>query len=79
MTYKDTNQYLPNKFSLYVAKDKWHATYSGQIGFLRFNAGEGAFSVEKYGDAKDDIFGYKLGKEHVLPASAEPVVDTLRE
>lgn len=37
--WKDVNHYLPNKFSLYVAKDKWHSTYSGNIGYVRFNAG----------------------------------------
>ena len=29
-------------FSLYVAEDKWHNTYSGNIGYLKFNAGLGS-------------------------------------
>ena len=37
------NHYLPNKFSLYVAKDKWHNTYSGNTGYIKFNARIGSF------------------------------------
>ena len=31
-----------------IAKDKWHATYSGIIGYLRFNTGAGAFSDKPF-------------------------------
>ena len=40
--------YLPNKFFMNVAKDKWHSTYSGIIGYLRFNTGAGAFSDKPF-------------------------------
>ena len=31
-----------------VARDKWHTTYSGIIGYLRFNAGSGAFGDKPF-------------------------------
>lgn len=61
-SFKDHNHFVPNKFSLYVAKDKWHAAYSGQIAYLNFNAGAGAFATKDYDKAKDDIFGFSAGK-----------------
>jgi len=29
LIYKDHNHFLPNKFSIYMGRDKWHAIYSG--------------------------------------------------
>ena len=31
---------------MYVAKDKWHSTYSGNIGYLRLNTGPESFTKE---------------------------------
>lgn len=62
LEFKDHDHYLPNKFSLYLGKDKWHATYSGQISYFRFNGGAGAFKTEAFDKAVDDIFGYGSGK-----------------
>jgi len=39
LEYKDHNHYLPNTFSLYMGRDKWHAIYSGYMAYFRFNAG----------------------------------------
>lgn len=50
-SWKDHNHFLPNKFSLYLAKDKWHAAYSGSIAYFRFNGGAGAFSTKDYDKA----------------------------
>lgn len=77
LQFKNTNQYLPNKLSVYVAKDKWHAIYSGNIAHLRINGGQGAFNPAGFGDAKDDIFGYKIGKDAFTEKEAP--VDPLRD
>ncbi|CAD8140693.1 unnamed protein product [Paramecium octaurelia] len=77
LSFKNTNHYLPNKISVYVARDKWHAVYSGNIGHLRVNGGNGAFNPTGYGDAKDDVFGYQIGKDAFTEKEAP--VDELRE
>lgn len=67
--FKDINHYLPNKFSIYIAKDKWHAAYSGEIAYLRFNGGQGAFAKDGYDKDDKDAFGYLVGgKELVKPS-----------
>ena len=78
LKFKDTNHYLPNVFSFYAAKDKWHSTYSGQISYLRFNGGPGAFTENEHEKADGDIFGYKAGKA-AFPMPKEPEVDELRK
>lgn len=78
LNFKGTNHYLPKAYSVYVAKDKWHSTYSGNIAYLNFNAGPGAFAKEKHEDAAKDIFGYKAGKL-AFPAPKAPEIDPLRK
>lgn len=78
LNFKGTNHYLPNVFSLYFAKDKWHTAYSGNIAFLRFNAGAGAFTVNEHEKAENDIFAYKLGKT-TFTDPGEPKIDDLRK
>ncbi|CAK56140.1 unnamed protein product (macronuclear) [Paramecium tetraurelia] len=77
LQFKNTFQYLPNKFSVYTAKDKFYAAYSGNIAHLRLNGGDGAFDPKTYGDNKQDIFGYNIGKDNVK--EKEPEVDPLRQ
>lgn len=78
LNFKGTNHFLPQKFSLYAAKDKWHSTYSGSIGYLRFNGGPGAFTIDGHDKAENDIFAYNLGKE-AFADPGEPPIDKLRD
>ncbi|CAD8058815.1 unnamed protein product [Paramecium sonneborni] len=59
--FKDHHHYLPNKFFLSVGRDKWHDPYLGNIAFLRFQSGEGAFHQGEFKEIKDDLFANKLG------------------
>ena len=49
-----------------MAKDKWHNTYSGNIGYIRFNAGTGAFAKDGFDKNEKDIFGINLGKKELI-------------
>lgn len=55
--------YLPNIFSFWVARDKWHSTYSGRIASLVFNGGQNAYRKSDNYVVDGDLFAYSLGKE----------------
>jgi hypothetical protein len=58
--FENTNHFLPKVFSLWIAKDKWYATYSGRVAYTKFNGGAGAFKKDKYA-VDQDPFAYTIG------------------
>lgn len=63
--FKDTNHFVPNRFYLYLGKDKWYTAYNGHIALFRVNSGYGSFQDDNYDKSIEDIFGFKGGKQNL--------------
>lgn len=61
-TYNNVNHYLPPTLWVYIGKDinKGNNFYSGKIGYVNVNLGEGAFRAGKDFNHPDDIFSVKV-------------------
>ena len=53
------NHYLTPNFQVSIGGDKIHASYSGSLAYMNFNAGPGAYRTTINGlTADNDKFGY---------------------
>ena len=61
MKYDNINHYFAERFWLWTVKDRYYPAFSGKIGYLNVNLGDGSFRLTGDLTHPTDIFGYDKG------------------
>ena len=60
------NHYFAPEFYIFIGSDNYNPGWSGKIGLVQFNSGEGAYRTGKDYYHPKDIFKYKEGLDTLL-------------
>lgn len=61
LVYDNVNHYLAAEFIIFIGRDKHFKGFSGKLGFINFNIGNGAYSKDGFKEHPKDAFGFKSG------------------
>ena len=73
LNFPNTNHYYISKFYMWVPKERFYAAFSGKIGYLNLNFGDGAFRDTNKYDHPDDIFAYGEGYNKLVANNVKEV------
>lgn len=73
LNFPNANHYYNAKYYMWMPREKFYAGFSGKIGYLNLNFGDGAFKDGNNYQHPSDIFAFDDGYNNLLAKSAKEV------